>query len=164
MSEELIVCRKVDLNVEKDCNDLLHLLRIYAMDPMGGGEDLSTEVQQNLIPSLQKRSSMVHAFIASVNGEPAGLGICFEGFSTFACKPLLNIHDFVTAPAFRRKKVGVALLTFIENYAREIGCCKVTLEVLQGNINAMALYRHMGFAGYELDPEMGQAVFWQKKL
>ena len=52
----------------------------------------------------------------------------------------------------------------IEQHAREIGCCKVTLEVLEGNHPAKKAYSQAGFAAYELDPEAGQALFWQKKL
>ncbi len=42
--------------------------------------------------------------------------------------------------------------------------CKLTLEVLEGNAAARALYQAHDYAGYALDPAMGQAMFWQKKL
>jgi hypothetical protein len=29
---------------------------------------------------------------------------------------------------------------------------------------AQTAYKASGFAGYELDPKMGKAMFWQKKL
>ena len=51
-----------------------------------------------------------------------------------------------------------------EELARELGCCKLTLEVLEGNAKAQAAYKSLGYAGYELDPAMGKALFWQKKL
>jgi hypothetical protein len=35
---------------------------------------------------------------------------------------------------------------------------------LEGNKLAQAAYIANGFAGYQLDPEMGRAMFWQKKL
>ena len=41
---------------------------------------------------------------------------------------------------------------------------KLTLEVLEGNSVAQSAYRAFGFEGYELDPQMGKALFWQKKL
>ena len=44
------------------------------------------------------------------------------------------------------------------------GCCKLTLEVLSNNPNAMASYAKFGFKSYELDPELGTAQFWEKKL
>jgi hypothetical protein len=36
--------------------------------------------------------------------------------------------------------------------------------VLQGNAGAVKLYERVGFAGYQLDPAMGQARFFQKWL
>lgn len=43
-------------------------------------------------------------------------------------------------------------------------CCKLTLEVLEGNKLAQQVYRRFGFQGYELDPKMGRALFYEKKL
>jgi hypothetical protein len=40
----------------------------------------------------------------------------------------------------------------------------MTLEVLEGNRVAQAVYKSQGFAGFELDPKMGKAMFWQKLL
>jgi hypothetical protein len=40
----------------------------------------------------------------------------------------------------------------------------MTLEVLEGNIIAQAAYTSCGFASYKLDPRMGKAMFWEKKL
>jgi hypothetical protein len=36
--------------------------------------------------------------------------------------------------------------------------------VLTGNIAAKGAYRKAGFEGYELDPAVGKAEFWQKKI
>lgn len=162
---EAVQCKKADLTNEADAAAVLHILRVYACDIMGGGEDLPEYTQENLIPELRKRSHIANVFLAYVDGKPAGLAICFEGFSTFSCQPLLNIHDFAVDPAFRRRGVGSTLLFYVEQYARNtLGCCKLTLEVLQGNHGAQALYKSAGFGPYELDPEAGQAFFWQKKL
>lgn len=80
-------------------------------------------------------------------------------------QPLLNIHDLAVDPAHRRKGVGSALLFYIEHFARDnLGACKLTLEVLEGNHPAKALYTQQGFAGYELDSSTGKALFWQKSL
>jgi ribosomal protein S18 acetylase RimI-like enzyme len=51
-----------------------------------------------------------------------------------------------------------------EQIAIELGCCKLTLEVLEHNYIAQKAYRSFGFAGYELNPNMGKALFWEKKL
>jgi GNAT superfamily N-acetyltransferase len=159
----MISCRKIDFNNESEARLVVELLNVYAKDPMGGGEGLTEEVKQKLPSELRKRST-AHAFVAELDGVQAGVAICFEGFSTFECKPLLNVHDFCVIPSMRRKGVGAALIFAIEDYARSAGCCKITLEVLEGNHAAKATYKAMGFAAYELDPEVGQALFWQKKV
>jgi ribosomal protein S18 acetylase RimI-like enzyme len=56
------------------------------------------------------------------------------------------------------------MLREVEAVARERGCCKLTLEVLQGNTNAIRLYENIGFQGYQLVGSMGQAMFLQKWL
>ena len=40
----------------------------------------------------------------------------------------------------------------------------LTLEVLDGNRAALAVYADVGFHAYALDPAMGRAVFLEKKL
>lgn len=96
--------------------------------------------------------------------NPAGLALCIEGFSSFDCKPLLNIHDLVVAPAYRGRGLSKRLLGKVEETATELGCSKLTLEVLEGNRVAQSAYRAFGFDGYELRPETGKAMFWQKKI
>lgn len=142
---------------------VLHLLNAYALDPMGGGEPLSGFVQDNLVAELQKRPNVL-AILVMVGDEPAGLAVCVEGFSTFACKPLLNVHDMVVLPQFRGRKLSHHILAKAQELAVQRGCCKLTLEVLQGNTLAQHAYRAFGFEPYQLNPEMGHAHFWQKTL
>ncbi|HEY0295193.1 MAG TPA: GNAT family N-acetyltransferase [Bordetella sp.] len=139
------------------------LLDEYASGDMGGNEPLSEFSRGNLVASLAARP-WAHALAARVDGQPAGLAIYLEGFSTFACKPLLNLHDFMVSERFRGQGVAQKLLAALEDRARAMGCCKLTLEVLEGNIPARTLYQKMGFEGYQLQDEHGRALFWQKKL
>ncbi|WP_426357181.1 GNAT family N-acetyltransferase [Pseudocolwellia sp. HL-MZ19] len=154
---------QADYQNEQHTTDLLFLLNDYAMDAMGGGEPLSEYTQQHLIESLKQQSN-VFTVLAYVDGKPAGIANCVIGFSTFAAKPLVNFHDVSVVKAFRRQGITNLLFDKVEQIAKDMGCCKLTLEVLQGNAVAKAAYAKEGFAGYELDPKMGQAVFWQKKL
>ncbi len=142
---------------------LVQLLNEYATDEMGGAKPLSDEVQANLVKELGK---MPHAFslLCYVDGQPAGLANCFMGFSTFRCRPLLNIHDIMVSQAFRGRGISQHLLAEIEAIAKEQGCCKITLEVLEGNNVAQRAYAKFGFAGYQLDPATGKALFWEKAL
>ena len=98
--------------------------------------------------------------------EPAGLINCFEGFSTFAAKPLVNIHDVYVKTEYRKQGISQALLKAVDDEARSRGCCKVTLECLSKNDVAINAYKKSGFHSYELgDPTVnGVAIFMEKKL
>jgi ribosomal protein S18 acetylase RimI-like enzyme len=56
------------------------------------------------------------------------------------------------------------MLEKVEDIAISKGCCKLTLEVLEGNKIARASYNKFGFSDYVLDPKMGKALFFQKVL
>ena len=142
---------------------VLDLLDAYARDPFGGGEPLAPFVRQHLIAELVGRAG-AFSVLALVDGDAVGLANCFEGFSTFRCAPLINIHDLMVLPACRGQGLAQLLMQKIEQIAGERGCCKITLEVLQGNLLAQRVYTKMGYAGYQLDAQHGDAVLWQKKL
>ncbi len=163
VEEQTIEILQADYTNPQHAQDLVYLLNAYAMDPMGGGVALAEQVQHSLVAELAKRSFAI-TLLAYVNGVPAGLLNAFEGFSTFSAKPLLNIHDIVVVQEFRGLQLSQKLLAALETIAHERGCCKLTLEVLQGNETAKRAYQKFGFAGYALDPAVGQALFWQKKL
>lgn len=145
---------------------LVMLLDAYASDPMGGGEPLSDFAKANLVPSLAARPQAytVLAFASADDSVPVGLVNAIEGFSTFKCQPLVNVHDVAVLPGYRGQRIGEQMLELVETIARERGACKLTLEVLSGNTGAEKLYRRVGFAYYALDPAMGQAGFMQKWL
>jgi ribosomal protein S18 acetylase RimI-like enzyme len=142
---------------------ILALLDIYARDPMGGAEPLADFVKHNVVEALATLPYAI-SILCYVDDCPAGLLNSFESFSTFKCKPLINIHDIIVAPEFRGMGISQMLLSKIEDIAQAKGCCKLTLEVLQGNEPAQHAYRKFGFSGYQLDPQMGHALFWQKNL
>ncbi len=154
---------EADLRLPAHAEAMVQLMDAYALDPMGGGKGLSDYVKANLPAELAKRKA-AHVILALVDTEPAGLVVCLEGFSTFACKPLLNIHDVIVASPYRGNGLSKRLLQKAEEIALDLGCCKLTLEVLEGNHIAQSAYKACGFSGYELNPEMGKALFWEKKL
>lgn len=142
---------------------LVRLLDAYARDPAGGGEPLARFTRENLVRELAARP-FVFSVLAFDGAAPVGLVNAIEGFSTFACRPLVNVHDVVVIPSHRGRGIAAGMLAEVEAVARERGACKLTLEVLEGNAAARALYRRLGFAAYQLDPAMGQARFMQKWL
>lgn len=163
--QEQIVLEIIDVDFDnpEHGRQVLAMLNEYANGPMGGNAPLPAYAQQNLIAELARRPT-ARALLARIDGEAAGVAIYLEGFSTFACRPLLNLHDLGVADKFQGRGVGKALLSALEDRARDLGCCKITLEVLEGNAVAQGLYRKLGFEGYALDETTGRAMFWQKKL
>lgn len=153
----------VDLAEAAQAAAFIALLDHYARDPMGGGEGLAPVVRAQLVDALRAWPGF-HGALAWEGEEAVGLINCFSGFSTFAARPLLNVHDIVVRDTHRGRGIGQALLAWAEVRASELGCCKLTLEVLSNNMRAMASYRRAGYVPYELDPAAGQALLLQKKL
>jgi GNAT superfamily N-acetyltransferase len=142
---------------------LVELLDAYARDPAGGGEALSEFARTSLIAELAARP-FIFSVLAFHGGAAVGLVNAIEGFSTFACRPLVNVHDVVVLPSHRRRGIAAQMFAEVEAIARERGACKLTLEVLSGNRSARTLYKKLGFDDYRLDPAMGHAQFMQKWL
>jgi len=154
---------RADYHDPKHAADIVTMLRSYAMDPMGGGEDLSPEAQAALVPGL-RATPAASSLLAYIGDEAVGLANLMTTFSSFGGKPLINIHDIAVSKDHRGAGIGRKLFDEIHKISDEIGACKVTLEVLEGNESAKALYASLGYGDYVLDPEMGKAMFWQKRL
>ena len=142
---------------------IVSLLNAYAQDPAGGGQPLGDFAKKHLVDELAARPQ-AFSVLAFDGATPVGLVNCIEGFSTFACKPLVNVHDVVVMASHRGQRVGENMLALAEQMAQQRGACKLTLEVLSGNHSAIKLYERIGFAGYQLDPTLGTALFLQKWL
>lgn len=153
----------VDLYDPTQAKIWLGLLDHYAQDPMGGGDGLSDYAKLNLVHAIREVPGF-HGALAWLDGQAVGLIDCFAGFSTFAARPLLNVHDIVVHESLRGQGIGQALLGWAEQRARQLGCCKLTLEVLSNNKRAMASYQQAGFVPYALDPAAGHALLMQKYL
>ena len=154
---------EVDYSNSQQAEDLVYMLNEYANDPMGGGEPLSNFARDNLTKEL---SQLPYAFslLCYVDDSPAGFANCFESFSTFKCKPVIYIHDFAVKDGFRGRKLSQKILDQIESIGIKRGCCKITLEVLEGNTVAQNAYQKYGFKPYQLDSNYGSAQFWQKEI
>jgi ribosomal protein S18 acetylase RimI-like enzyme len=154
---------RLDPTAPRDAAALVALLDEYARDPTGGGTPLAEDAKARL-PGLLASRPHYAGLLAWDGDRPVGLVNAFEGVSTFRARPLLNIHDIAVAASHRGRGIGRALLAATEAHARARGCCKLTLEALEGNAGAIGLYRSVGFVAYELDPSMGRATFFEKRL
>lgn len=152
-----------DYRDEKHGADLLALMDHYSRDPYGGGEPLDEVCHRELLERLAEFPG-AFSVLAYRDGEALGLVNCFMGFSTFLCKPLVNIHDVVVMESARGLGVCSRMMEKVAEVARERGCCKITLEVLEKNHPARGAYLKSGFKPYALDEEYGKAEFWQRYL
>ncbi len=162
-STTAVQVRRANYLLASDRAALCSLLNGYALDPMGGGAPLAAETMARLCDDLAQRP-FAFSFLAWQGEQPIGLANCFEGYSTFKARPLINIHDLAVHPSARGRGVGQALMQAVEVEGKARGACKITLEVLTGNAVALKSYERFGFAAYALDPAAGQATFLQKWL
>ena len=142
---------------------VMEMVRAYARDPMGNGGDLSDDVRTRLIPALRAHPTTL-VFLAFDADRPIGIAVCFLGFSTFAARPLVNVHDLHVIEGYRRRGVGAGLLGAVEEKARELDCCKLTLEVLEENAPALSVYERFGLRPRAKPEESGCVFFRQKWL
>jgi GNAT superfamily N-acetyltransferase len=101
----------------------------YYAEGIRSGVGLPAGVKTRLVEELEKRDN-IHTVLPFVDGEAAGVTISIESFSTFLCKPILNIHDVVVSKEFRGRGISKMMLVKAEEIALRLGCCKLTLEVL----------------------------------
>ena len=147
-----------DLNNADHCQAIVTLLAEYAAEPAGGNTPIPRAARETLISGLRDHPT-AFGLLALLEGEPVGVAICFVGYSTFAARKLVNIHDLAVSSQHRGQGVGRRLLAAIEQQARDLDCAKVTLEVYCDNDGARRLYRREGFG-----PPGKQTDFWVKPL
>jgi len=83
---------EADLNVSEHREAVLAMVDAYSRDTMGSAKPLDPGVRLRMIPGLQRHPTTL-IFLAFEGEQPVGVAVCFIGFSTFAAKPLINIHD-----------------------------------------------------------------------
>ena len=140
-----------------------YLLNTYAKGLLGFRKDINDHVLDALVPGLERTQNDL-VLLARANKDYVGMAICFFGFSTFHARSLINIHDFMVLEDFRGQGIGRALLNEIEIIARDMDCCKITLEVQENNTPARRLYRSGGFKDSFLDQEAGSQLSMTKNF
>ena len=152
-----------DLSRAEHQHALVTMLDAFMRDPMEGGQPLSEQSRREVVPGLRAHPAC-YVLLAWRDGLPIGFSICFLGFSTFNARPLINIHDIFVDSAVRGVGIGRMLLERIEAKARELNCCRITLEVRQDNRVARGLYRKVGFDQAVDGTERIAVEFWHKTL
>jgi ribosomal protein S18 acetylase RimI-like enzyme len=126
---------------------LVEIIDAYAGEAGGRNAPLTAEARAALAKGLLEHPS-AFVLLAVAESGPLGSGRLRVGFSTFAGRPTLNVHDLAVLPAHRGRGIGRRLLAEVEDRARAPGCCRITLEVHDTNEGAKRLYREVGFEGW----------------
>ena len=95
---------------------------------------------------LAEESSPV--FVAEEGGSVLGYCFCqlreYRGSTVLTDRKEIYIDDLCVEEACRGRGIARALYGYVTDWAKEIGCTYVTLNVWQGNDNAMKFYEKMG--------------------
>lgn len=95
---------------------------------------------------LAEESSPV--FVAEEGGSVLGYCFCqlreYRESTVLTDRKEIYIDDLCVEEACRGRGIARALYGYVTDWAREIGCTYVTLNVWQGNENAMRFYEKMG--------------------
>jgi ribosomal protein S18 acetylase RimI-like enzyme len=147
-----------DLDDAVHAAGLVHCIDAYAAEDMGGGHALSDEVKRQLVPGLRLQPQRL-VLLALHGQEVVGAAVCFMGYSTFAARPRLNVHDLCVLAPHRGHGLGRRLMEAVLERARAAGCAAVSLEVRADNAIARRLYQSLGFgAGF------APLEFWVRPL
>lgn len=154
---------EADLTREDQASALVALLDAFVQDPAVAGVPLAPEVREHVALRLHEHPT-TRTWLAYDGETPVGFAIGVLGFSSFAARPVMNVHDLGVQRELRGRGVGHALLSAMEREARTLGCCKLTLEVREDNTRARRLYDFFGFGNFEPGEERVPTFFLEKKL
>ena len=84
-------------------------------------------------------------FVYEISGKVQGMVVMLLTISTALAKQVAILEDMIVSPDIREKGVGTKLVRYAAEYARSIGCGRVTLLTHHDNKPAHGLYRKTGF-------------------
>lgn len=100
--------------------------------------------QQRLVSDIFGERPRLDAFLAFVDGVPAGYALVLETYSSFLAMPTLYLEDIFVLPEFRGRKAGSALFRAMVSEAKHRGCGRMEWVVLDWNTGAQEFYRRFG--------------------
>lgn len=96
-------------------------------------------------------------FVFEQNGKIVGHAFCIiESYESeiWVKHKTLYIDDICVDEKERGKGIASALVEYVKNYAKQISCYNITLNVWTGNTDAEKLYTKMGFKTYKTGMEI----------
>ncbi|WP_116089707.1 GNAT family N-acetyltransferase [Sphingomonas crusticola] len=118
---------------------LIVALATYEREP-----DAVAATEQSLTETLFADDAQVHAFVAEIEGDIAGIAIWFLNYSTWTGRPGIYLEDLFVADEARGTGAGKALFQALAREAQARGCARIDWAVLDWNTSAMDFYRAIG--------------------
>jgi GNAT superfamily N-acetyltransferase len=103
-----------------------------------------TATEAQLRSTLFGAKPAAQVLIAEWQGQPAGIALYFNNYSTFLAKPGIYLEDLFVYPEYRGKGIGKALLIALARICVERGYGRLEWSVLDWNTPAIEFYRSMG--------------------
>ena len=100
----------------------------------------------DLLRRVFRDPSLGRAWLATVDGAPAGYLLAVYVFSLEHQGVTAEIDEFFIAPEHRKLGLGSRMLAEAEAQFRVAGCTNVSLQLGRSNDAARAFYRRHGFA------------------
>jgi hypothetical protein len=88
---------EADLQNPVHADAIVFLLDAYSREPTANGAPLSEAVRSALVPGLRAHAGTL-VLLAHEGDDAVGIAVCFLGYSTFAARSLLNVHDLAVLP------------------------------------------------------------------
>lgn len=111
---------------------------------------------RRIAPLLERvlgNDALGRAWLARVDGAPAGYLLVVFVFSLEHQGLTAEIDEFFVRPAHRGQELGTRLLDAAETACRAAGCTNIALQLGRANEAARGFYRRKGYSerdGYEL--------------
>jgi GNAT superfamily N-acetyltransferase len=141
--------------VADDIGTLLPMIEDYwrfeAIEGFDGGRIA------RLLGRVLADESLGRAWLAFVDGAPAGYLLAVFVFSLEHQGVTAEIDEFFVLPAHRGRRVGAQLLAAAESDFRSRGCTNASLQIGRDNAAARAFYHGRGYrdrAGFSLVDKM----------
>ena len=122
--------------------DLLELADLYQqLIP----NDISLSRMKTVLTRQQNNPDHL-ILVARVDGKLVGSLLAVNCEMIFGqCKSFMVVEDVIVNEAHRRKGIGVALMSYIENYARKNNCVYIMLITDTNRVGSQKFYKHLGY-------------------
>jgi ribosomal protein S18 acetylase RimI-like enzyme len=112
----------------------------------------NAEKQRVALQAILADPSKGKIFVAREGREVVAMASLLYTISTAEGGKAALFEDLVTAPEYRKRGIGEALLKHVVAQARAEGVLRITLLTDMQNERAQAMYRRAGFVGSPMKP------------